>query len=91
MTGKCVDLPPPDGGTDSGIIVPPMDDGGGMDDATAGNDGGGDDSGANDFQDAGKSSGCGCRTAEGGDDNALALVAGIGLLAVFVGRRRRRS
>lgn len=87
--GNCVDLPPPDAGADSGIIVPPMDDGG-LDDATVG-DGGDDGGGPNDFGGASKSSGCGCRTAGGGDDNALAIAGAVGLLAMFVGRRRRKG
>jgi hypothetical protein len=92
--GQCTPLPPAgDGGKDGGIILPPPPDDGGSSgvDGSFGDDGGGnaDGGGPDGFGDQGTKGGCGCRTASGGDENALALTLGIGALALFVGRRKR--
>ncbi len=88
--GKCVDKPIVDAGADGPVIVPPPPD----TDSGLGDDGGGVTDGgldnAGDFGDA-KKSGCGCRTAAGGDERGLALAVGVGIVAIFVRRRRTKK
>jgi MYXO-CTERM domain-containing protein len=87
--GQCVNVPMMDAGSDSGIIVPPMDEAGTGDDASTGGDDAGDNGDL--FGSDKPASGCGCRTASGGDERGLFIAAGIGLAAMFVRRRRRTN